>query len=104
MGIRELKKPEVFLRHFIPSGPITSTHGIGDIVKKHLLRAGIEGWSNGAQLLRHSPATRMVNEAVPIKQIADVLGHTSIDMTAIYVKVDTTHLAAVALPFPGGEE
>jgi integrase/recombinase XerD len=46
----------------------------------------------------------MVNEAVPIKQIADVLGHASIDTTAIYTKVDTTHLAAVALPFPGGEE
>ena len=44
----------------------------------------------------------MVNQAVPIKQIADMLGHTSIDTTAIYTKVDTTNLAAVALPFPGG--
>jgi site-specific recombinase XerD len=103
-GRPRVETPEVFLRHFTPVGPITSTHGIGDIVKKHLLRAGIQASSNGAHLLRHSLATRMVNEAVPIKQIADVLGHTSIDTTAIYTKVDTTHLAAVALPFPGGEE
>jgi len=51
-------------------------------------------------LLRHSLATRMVNVGVPIKEIADVLGHVSINTTAIYTKVDTTHLAAVALPFP----
>jgi len=76
---------------------------VGDIVKKHLLRAGIQASNRGAHLLRHSLATRMVNQAVPIKQIADMLGHASIDTTAIYTKVDTTHLAAVALPFPGGE-
>ena len=95
--------PQVFLRHHTPVGPITSTHGIGDIVEKHLLRAGIQASNHGAHLLRHSLATRMVNQAVPIKQIADMLGHASIDTTAIYTKVDTTHLAAVALPFPGGE-
>ena len=95
--------PEVFLRHLTPVGPITSTHGVGDIVKKHLRRTGIRASNHGAHLLRHSLATRMVNQSVPIKQIADMLGHSSIDTTAIYTKVDTTHLAAVALPFPGGE-
>ena len=95
--------PEVFLRHLTPVGPITSTHGVGNIVKKHLLLTGIRASNRGAHLLRHSLATRMVNQAVPIKQIADMLGHSSIDTTAIYTKVDTTHLAAVALPFPGGE-
>lgn len=102
-GRPRVSVPQVFLRHFTPVGPLTSTHGIGDIVKKHLSRAGIEASNHGAHLLRHSLATRMVNQAVPIKQIADMLGHASIDTTAIYTKVDTTHLAAVALPFPGGE-
>jgi len=101
-GRPRISVPQVFLRHFTPVGPITTTHGVGDIVKKHLSRAGIHSSNHGAHLLRHSLATRMVNQAVPIKQIADMLGHTSIDTTAIYTKVDTTHLAAVALPFPGG--
>jgi integrase len=43
-------------------------------------------------------------KAAPIKQIADMLGHTSINTSAIYTKVDTSHLASVALPFPGGEQ
>ena len=53
-------------------------------------------------MLRHSLATRMVNAGVPIKSVADVLGHASIDTTAIYTKVDVTTLATVALPFPRG--
>ena len=103
-GRPRVTAPQVFLRHFTPIGPITTTHGVGNIVKKHLLRAGIQASNHGAHLLSHSLATRMVNQSVPIKQIADMLGHTSIDTTAIYTKVDTTHLAAVALPFPGGAQ
>jgi site-specific recombinase XerD len=51
-------------------------------------------------MLRHSLATRLVNRGVPIKQIADLFGHASIDTTAIYSKVDLARLAAVALPLP----
>jgi len=46
----------------------------------------------------------MVNQGVSIKGIADVLGHASIDTTAIYTKVNMTNLASVALPFPGGAQ
>jgi integrase len=63
---------------------------------------GIAAPSRKSHLLRHSLATRMVNVGVPIKTIADVLGHASIDTTAIYTKVDLASLAAVALPFPAG--
>jgi len=90
--------PNVFLKHKAPQGPISSA---GQIVRKHLLRAKITAPSYGAHLLRHSLATRMVNQGAAIKQIADVLGHQSINTTAIYTKVDTNHLAEVALPFPG---
>ena len=40
--------------------------------------------------------------SVPINEVADLLGHRSIDTTAIYVKVALPQLADVALPFPGG--
>lgn len=93
--------PNVFLKHRAPQGPIPSACGIGYIVRKHLLRAKITAPSYGAHLLRHSLATRMVNQGVAIKKVADVLGHASIDTTAIYTKVDTKSLAGVALPFPG---
>lgn len=92
--------PEVFVRHKAPRGAFTTPSGINAIVREHLLRTGIAAPSKGAHMLRHSMATRLVNAGVPIKTIADVLGHTSIDTTAIYTKVDVTRLAMAALPFP----
>lgn len=94
--------PQLFLRHKAPVGPLTTSGAVAGIVRRHLRRAGLVSAHRGAHLLRHSLATRMVNVGVPIKEIADVLGHVSINTTAIYTKVDTTHLAAVALPFPEG--
>jgi len=102
-GRPRLQLPYVFLRHRPPQGPLTSTDGIGGIVRRHLQHAGIKAPSLGAHLLRHSLATRMVNQRVPIKQIADMLGHASINTTAIYTKVDMANLASVALPFPGND-
>jgi integrase len=100
-GRPPLNVPYVFLRHTAPLGPIAGAHTLSAVVRKHLRRAAIDVSSGGAHMLRHSLATQMVNTGVPIKEIADVLGHESIDTTAIYTKVDLTNLAAVALPFPG---
>lgn len=101
-GRPPLDVPQVFLRHRSPKGPLDSSNGVSNIVRRYLKVAGIDAPAHGAYLLRHTLATRMVNQQVPIKDIADVLGHTSINTTAIYSKVDVVGLAAVALPFPGG--
>jgi len=52
-------------------------------------------------VLRHSVASRLLSAGTPLKEIADVLRHRSLDTSAIYTKVDTTRLTAVALPWPG---
>jgi site-specific recombinase XerD len=101
-GRPRIPVPQVFLSNRAPLGPIVP-HSVGCIVGRRLRRAGIEAPNYGAHLLRHSLATHLVNQGVPIKQIADLLGHSSINTTAIYTKVDTATLATVALPFPGGE-
>lgn len=97
-----LDVPEVFLRHRAPRAPFESSGGVGAIVADHLRRTGIARPCRGAHLLRHSFATRLVNAGVPIKTIADVLGHQSIDTSAIYTKVDTTRLTLAVMPFPTG--
>jgi integrase/recombinase XerD len=96
-----LSVPQVFLRHGPRPGAMQPNTIIW-IVRRHFQRVGIRVARGGTHTLRHSLATRMVNAGVPIKSVADVLGHASIDTTAIYTKVDTTTLATVALPFPGG--
>jgi site-specific recombinase XerD len=43
----------------------------------------------------------MLNGGATFKEIADVLGHASIDSTAVYAKLDLASLSRVAMPWPG---
>jgi integrase/recombinase XerD len=95
--------PYVFLSLTPPVGPFKFAASISRMVRKRLQRGGVElGRVVGAHLLRHSLATQLVGRRRPINEIADLLGHRSINTTALYVKVATSQLAEVALPFPGG--
>jgi site-specific recombinase XerD len=58
----------------------------------------------GTHVLRRTAASRLLRAGADLKRIADVLGHRSIDTTAVYAKVDVDRLAAVALPWPGAGE
>jgi site-specific recombinase XerD len=93
----------VFLQHRPPVRPIDSSTVISRIVRSALRRTGIAlKGPLGAHLIRHSLATQLVSQRRPINEVAELLGHRSIDTTAIYVKVATPQLADVALAFPGG--
>jgi site-specific recombinase XerD len=93
----------VFLPFVPPAGPFRSSSAISRIVRSRMERSGITPPGiAGAHLLRHSLATQLVRQGRPINEVADLLGHRSIDTTAIYVKVALPQLADVALPFPGG--
>jgi site-specific recombinase XerD len=92
----------VFLSHITPVRPFSHSGIVSRIVRTRLQRAGIPIQRGGAHLLRHSLATRLVEQRRPIKEVADLLGHRNIDTTSLYVKVAVPQLADVALPFPGG--
>lgn len=93
----------VFLRHVPPVGPLPHSSSMSAIVRRRLARCGVRPARAGAHLLRHSLATHLVQQQRPVKEIADLLGHRSIDTTALYVKVALPQLARIALPFPGGD-
>ena len=92
----------VFLLHVPPVRPLSHSGTVSRIVRTRLQRAGIPIQRGGAHLLRHSLATRLVEQRRPIKEVADLLGHCNIDTTSLYVKVAVPQLADVALPFPAG--
>jgi integrase len=95
--------PYVFLSFTPPVGPFRCASPVSRIVRKRLRHGGVElGRVGGAHLLRHSLATQLVRQRRPINEVADLLGHRSINTTALYVKVAASQLAEVALPFPGG--
>lgn len=92
----------IFVRHVAPyDEPITT----GSV--KRAVLAGYRrcGWTRtGVHILRHSMASRLLRTGAPMKEIADILRHRSLDTSAIYAKVDLTNLAAVALPWPGSAQ
>lgn len=95
------KERFLFLRHTVPRGrPVTSGIVRGSI-RRACARADILPPQAGPHALRHTAATRLVQHGVSLPDIADILGHTCIDTTAIYAKVDIPRLTCVALPWPG---
>ncbi len=56
----------------------------------------------GAHVLRYSRAVSLLSGGVSIKVIGDVLGHRSERSTAVYLKLATDELRAVALDLPEG--
>lgn len=68
-------------------------------VRQAYLRCGLT--HSRVHILRHSLASRLLKAGTPLKEIADILRHRSLDTSVIYTKVDTTRLAAVAMPWPG---
>jgi integrase/recombinase XerD len=63
-------------------------------------RAGLPTSFTGTHRLRHTAATRLIMAGASIKEVADVLGHASLEATAIYAKVDDGRLRQVAMPWP----
>lgn len=91
----------IFLRSCAPYIPLSKIKGIA---KRVLKKAGITGTRIGAHHFRHTAATLMVRQGASFKEVADVLGHRSLETTAIYAKLDAHCLAQVALPWPGGAQ
>jgi integrase/recombinase XerD len=89
----------VFVRHVAPYDDPIKT----GVVRRAVLEAYRRcGWTRTrVHILRHSVASRLLRQGTPLKEIADVLRHRSLDTSAIYAKVDDVRLAAVALPWPG---
>lgn len=100
-GRPRCESPELFVIHRAPLGQRLKPIGIRGIVVRYAALAGLAESIRGTHVIRHSVASSLINAGASIKDIADLLGHRSIDTTAIYAKVDLQTLARVAMPWPG---
>lgn len=94
----------LFIKHRAPCGQALRTAGIRSVVFRRARLAGLQEQITGTHVIRHSVASALLQSGAPIKQIADLLGHRSIDTTSIYAKVDIRALSAVAMPWPDSVE
>jgi integrase len=94
----------VFLRHRAPVSGFAHTITVSSIVRRLLIRTGVDSARTGAHLLRHSLAVDLLRKGASLDEIGDVLGHRSQNTTAIYAKVDLAALRPLALAWPGGAQ
>ena len=90
----------VFVLHRLHVGAPASARVFGDAMRAALGRAEITAPVGGPYVLRHTLATRLIRRGASLKEIADILGHHSLEATQIYAKLDLPSLRDVALPWP----
>jgi integrase len=92
--------PQVFVRHTAPIGPFSDQDHLHQILVKHARVAHVpisEKRRHGMHSLRHTLATRLMENGTPLEQIADILGHQSVRSTGVYLKSSLGLLASCAL-------
>jgi site-specific recombinase XerD len=85
----------LFLTIKAPYRPLSGA-SIGAMVAMRLTMQGVKLSRVGAHCLRHACAGQLMEAGFTLKQIADYLGHRSMNSTRIYTKIDMHGLRQVA--------
>lgn len=96
----KVDNPHVFLRHLPPYTELSERNHLYRTIEKYMLRARLPITAkkrNGMHSLRHSLATTLMEENIPLSDISDILGHTSVNSTSIYLNVDVNRLRDCAI-------
>jgi len=80
-----------------------SREAVHSMVKKSLLRAGLDAEKYSAHKLRHTAATLMLQNGVDVRTLQELLGHEHLNTTQIYTHVDNTELRIAASANPLGK-
>ena len=97
-----VESQHLFIRAKAPLRELGCASTVSTIVEEATKRAGVNvPFGNGANLLRRSLATGMLQQGASLDDIGQILRHKSPNTTAIYAKVDFDALRDVALPWPG---
>lgn len=100
-GRPETDAREIFIR---TRAPYRKLGMLANAVTRRLHEAGVEPPGKcGPHIFRHARAVEMLRASVPQKVIGDLLGHRSSASTALYLKLATEDLRAIALDVPGSE-
>lgn len=70
------------------------------MVKKTLLKAGLDPDKYSSHKLRHTAATLMLQNGVDVRTLQEVLGHEHLNTTQIYTHVDNSELRLAAQANP----
>lgn len=93
--------PYLFLKM---RAPYNQNISMGNIMNKYVVKAGLDigGRAHGLHTLRHTLASRLLEDKVPISTISAILGHSSINSTQDYLHIDVDELRRCSLELTEG--
>ena len=97
------KSRVLFVRFSHIQGEPMGREQIRSAARRAYKRAGICKSITGTHILRRTVASKIYKKGCTLKMVADILGHESLDSTAIYTKIDTQMLLEAAGIWPGGD-
>ena len=89
----------VFLRRLMPHVAFTSS-AVRFAIRRYAAQAGIRSRTLGGHVLRHSHASRQVDQQAPPRVLSSILGHLNPESTSAYTRVAVERLRGIALPVP----
>lgn len=91
---------EIFVTQNTPFAPFGAFSNLRDAFQRYCRRAGLQfgpGRRSGLHSLRHTLASRLLSTGTPLQTITDILGHSSIESTKHYIRLDVETLRQAAL-------
>lgn len=97
-----MDSPIVFVRHLAPFLPFSEGDHLYQLIRDYMRIAHLPTLKKhrGMHSLRHTAASRMLENDTPLAVISDILGHKDTDSTAVYLKVDVNKLKECCLDTP----
>ena len=78
-----------------------SADGVSRVARRMIARSGVKPQGQaGAHLFRRTAASHLVQRGVSVKEVADLLGHSSLKTTMVYAQVNLPMLRELARPWP----
>ena len=96
-GRPKSNEPNLFLKHIQPFDRMKNGHYL---ITQYLVKAGIPletAKHHGLHSLRHTLASRLLEQDVPLEIISSILGHTTVESTKPYLHIDIENLRKCAL-------
>jgi len=90
----------VFLKHMPPFDAFSDNEHLGQRIRFYMQKAGINRYRkrhSGFHSLRHSAGSMLLEMETPLPVISNILGHSDLDITAVYLKADFLKLVECIL-------
>lgn len=92
-------RPKVYLFEGQAAGQPMHERSIQHFLQTYIAKIGLGGKDYSAHTLRHSFATHLLDGGTDIHAIKELLGHSNLSTTMIYLHLQQTKRAAIQSPF-----